>query len=155
MDGFISVIATQLGKIKKDSYGNVSIEKGCAHNVTTYFLKFGIDKENDVYVDSHLGAVVDNVDVSIENIDDLEKFKDKKTGINPYQRFLYMRDKGYLLVVGEPFVGQHGGANPKHRGIYCKNYLEIVKQEKALKEKRKKRSINKFSKFEDDTINTL
>ena len=154
MEGFISVTATEFGKIKKDSNGKLRIEKGCAHNVATYFLKFGVDKENDVYVDKHLGAVVGNVDVTIKTIDELEKYKDKYTGKNPYQRFLDMRDKGYVLVVGSPFVEQYGGANPKHRGIYCKNYLEIAKKIKAVKEKRKKRS-NNISKVEDDAIYTL
>ena len=41
-----------------------------------------------------------------------------------------MRDKGYDLVVVRPFPAQHGGAGRNQRGVYCKNYLEIVEKEK-------------------------
>lgn len=130
MEGFISVAQTKFGKITRDMYGNLKIEKGCAHSVATFFQKLKIDKENDVYVDEHMGAVVGNVDVFVKSIDELEKYNDKKTKINPYQKYLDMRDKGYNLVIGTPFPAEHGGAGRNQRGVYCKNYLEMVEKEK-------------------------
>ena len=124
MKCFISVRAT------KRSW---PAEEGCAHNVATYFNKLSVDKENDVYVSSHNGAVVGNVDVPIKTFGELEKYTDKKTGKNPYQQYLDMKDHGYELVVGKPFLHQHGGAGRHERGIYCKNYLAIAKKEKAKK----------------------
>lgn len=129
MKGFISVLATK----------RTWPESGCAHNVATYFNKLRVDKENDVYVEAYKGAVVGNVDVPVKTIDELEKYKDRKTGKNPYQQYLDMRDQGYELVVGQPFPHQHGGAGRHERGIYCKNYLQIAKKQKAEKLEREKK----------------
>lgn len=149
MEGFISVKGTIDGDIVEDVYGNLKLQKGCAHNVATFFQRFRVDKKNNVYVDGLKGAIVGNIDVSIESIDDLEKFKDKKTGKNPYQRFLDMGDKGYVLVVGRPFPSQHGGSGGT-KGIYCKNYLDIVKEQKRIEKlNREKLKAEKQNKTED------
>ena len=129
MEGFISVTATKNGDIERDQYGNLKIKDGCAHSVATYFYKLKVDKKNDVYIDSQLGAVVGNIDVDVKSIEELEKFKDKKTGFNPYQRFIDMKNEGYDLVVNMPFPHQHGGNGRTERGVYCKNYLDMIEKE--------------------------
>lgn len=130
MEDFISVISTKTGTIVRDLSGNIKFKEGCAHSVATFFQKLKVDKENDVYVHEYMGAVVGNIDVPINSIDELEKFKDKKTKKNPYQKYLDMRDMGYILVVGDPFPAQYGGAGRNQRGIYCKNYKKWPKKKR-------------------------
>ena len=119
MEGFISVRATK----------RQWPEFGVAHNVATYFDKFFVDEKLDVYVKRGMGAVVGNVDILITDVEQLRGFVDKKTKINPYQKYLNMLDQGYELIVGKPFVDQNGGVSKIHSGIYCKNYLEIAIRE--------------------------
>ncbi len=135
MKGFISVLAT------KPINPNWALG-GCAHSVAIYFDKFTVDKKLDVYVKGGMGAIVGNVDVRITDIEQLRRYTDKKTKINPYQKYLDMMDQGYVLVVGRPFPAQHGGAGRNERGIYCKNYLEMAKKEEQEEIERRERIEN-------------
>ena len=137
MEGFVSVTDAEAGDKVWDENGNLIFEKNCAHNVATFFMGLSIDRENDVYVDSQLGAVVGNIDVYVKNVNELEKFTDKKTGKNPYQKYLDMRDKGYELVFYRPFPRGNGGNAHNERGVYCKNYLKFAKKQNKQKKQSK------------------
>ena len=70
MEGFVSVLDTRI-PFETKANGVIVKGDGCAHNVATFFLKLRVDDKNDVYVNSHHGALVGNVDRPIKSVEEL------------------------------------------------------------------------------------
>lgn len=105
-------------------------------NETMKQAGFIIDRENEVYVMEELGAFMSNITDDIQEIDELREYEDKLHN-NPYREIVRLMDEeGYELVLG-PGAPLGIGSLPK-KGLYCKNYREIVEKQKRDKQEQAK-----------------
>lgn len=129
MKGFMS--ANRAYEADENGRLQFSIEALIKKNIAMQKAGFIIDKENAIYVMEGFGAFSSNVHESIKTIDDLRNFIDKNLGKNPYTEIVRLMDEeGYEFVLG-PGSSNGGGV----LGLYCKNYKEIIKQQKLAKQK--------------------
>lgn len=106
-------------------------------NETMKQAGFIIDRENEVYVMEGLGAFMSNITDDIQEIDDLRTYEDSRLHNNPYREIVRLMDEeGYEFVLG-PGAPLGIGSLPK-KGVYCKNYREIVEKQKRDKQEQAK-----------------
>ena len=101
---------------------------------------FIIDKQNDVYVKKGLGAYKTNIDEEISSIEDLRNYYDELFSKNPYDDIIKLIDEeGYDFIIGPGAPANDGVVYGN--GLYCKNYKEIIENQKAnkLQEDKKER----------------
>ena len=88
---------------------------------------FIIDNENNVYVKRKYGAWKSNIQ-NVESIKDLIDYKDEILDTNPYSEIVDQMLEGYEYVIGPAAPARSGEIIGK--GLYCKNYKEIVQRQK-------------------------
>ena len=79
------------------------------------------------------GAFRQNVEKQIKTIDDLRSYKDSILRTNPYSEIVRLIDEeGYEFVLGPGAPDASG-----RPGLYCKNYKEIARKQRAVMEAKK------------------
>lgn len=95
---------------------------------------FTIDRINKIYIKEGFGAFKTNISDDIQELDDLRRYCDGQIQTNPYSEIVRLMDEeGYEFVLGPE--APLGKGNAPKKGLYCKNYKEILERQKRDKQK--------------------
>lgn len=131
-------VSENLKLIKYKSYKNFGVnikeedleeiyKENRSHN-SALNMGFKVDNVLDVYILDNFGVFLQNIPVEIKNINDLLSYTliDGTFLYKYYEKYI---DKGFNFVIGPAFPSLDGkNISNVYSGLYCKNYLEIIKK---------------------------